>query len=144
MKRLLKKAVSVLTTPAIDDEIRLQDDERYKDLDMDALSRPQNRDGAVLVDVKNEKAYLGTNGETHAQLQEKYFGIDQNSNEWNHDIDEYVTSGVYLRDFLGQESIIMYGTLMGTEEVLEKEMPGVIVYLEEYFDETLIRIAKKS
>ncbi|MNJ90235.1 hypothetical protein D3C87_78300 [compost metagenome] len=145
MKRLIRKG-KVLELPPISEEIKLTDDPSFENLDMDLLSRTENRDGPVLVDIKNNKLYIGNLGETHADLQLKYFNIPLDSNETRIDIDEYVITGIYLKNFLGHETIILHD-LNGTAsavEVIEQQKPGIVVYEEDFWEETLLRIAKRS
>lgn len=143
MKRLIKKEALTATDVEIGWEVELQEDPKYERLDMHDLSLPENRDGVLLVDVKDKKIYWGLNGETHADLLEKYYNIPLDSNETYLDIDDYVASGIYLKDFLGQESVIMYSTLPGVEDIIKNEKPNVYVYEDNIFDGTLIRIATK-
>lgn len=145
MKRLIRKS-KVLELPPIREEVKLTDDPLFEDLDMDLLSRTENRDGAVLVDTKNNKLYISNPGETHADLMLKYFNIPLDSNDTRMDIDEYVVTGIYLKNFLGHETIILHdaNSVASAVEIIEQQKPGLIVYQEEYWEETLLRIAKRS
>lgn len=139
----------MLTLPNVHDYLYLQDDEKYKDTSMDLMSVPSNRDGAVLVDIEEGKMYLGVNGETHADLLNKYFNIDYSENSTNLDIDSHVCTGIYLKDFFGQESVILYSYLSGAENVIKQSMPNVFVYEEDWEGQTneldsLYRLAKRK
>lgn len=145
MKRLIRKSEeSTPSIPEVGEDIRLQDDPKFANLDMSDLSIPQNRDGAVLVDTKANKVYMGTNGKTHAELLSEYYDIPLDNDDTKLDIDSYVAPGVYLNNFLGKETIILYSNVFGAEDVISSQMPGTIVYAENWdFEETIMRLARK-
>ena len=121
----------------------LSDDKKYKDIDMDSMSLPEYRDGVVLVDVKEKVVRWGLNGETHAELLFKHYNIPEDSEDLDYEIDDYVASGIYLKDFLGQESIIMYNEVIGVDDVVKSENPNIIIYHEDILEEVLLRTAFK-
>ncbi|MNC01389.1 hypothetical protein D3C75_487360 [compost metagenome] len=148
MKRLIRKSetTTLMSPPEIGEEIKLDTDPSFKGLDMDELSRPQNRDGAVLIDTKDNKVYISDPGETHADLQLKYFNIPLDSNETRLEIDSYVVTGIYLKNFLGNETIIVHDVNGAAEalEIIEQQKPGIVVYEEDFWEGTLLRLAKKE
>lgn len=146
MKRLIRK-IALVESPVdveIGDSVELSNDPRYDGSDMDALSLPSNRDGAVLVDAKENTVRWGLNGETHADLLEKYYGISQDNTDLNLDIDDYVVSGVYLKSFLGHETVILYSdNVSNVESIILNNKPGVRVYVDEW-DGEIQRLARKK
>lgn len=149
MKRLIRKAEPVLLDVDVDiqigEEAHLSQDEKYKDLTMNDLSRPSSRDGAVLVDSKDNVVRWGLNGETHAQLFEKYYSdVVEDTNAMNYETDSYVVPGVYLKNFLGYETIILYNDeIENIENVIKSENPSIKVYVDTWAEDEIQRIAKR-
>lgn len=136
MKRLIRKAEPVLAPIDIEigDATTLDADPKYQGLDMNDMSIPSNRDGAVLIDSKENVIRWGLNGETHEDLYNKYYAdIIQDMNKMKYETDDYVTPGVYLKDFLGYESILLYNDDDSTaENVIVNNKPGTRVYVDDW------------
>lgn len=146
MKRLIRKTAYLEQPDPIGEFVYFQDDLNYKDMDMNKASLPSYRDGALLVDTKNHKVYWGSNGETHADLVNKYFNIDQYDDDSYKDLDKYVAYGMLLNNFLNAKSVILYGDVPGAAETILADTPDVVIYvskLDEDGQEGLLRIAKK-
>lgn len=144
MKRLVKKSAEVEAPIDVEvgESIELDADPKYQGLDMNQLSLPGHRDGAVLVDGNENVVRWGLNGEAHADLLEKYYNIAQDNNDLRLDIDDYVVPGVYLKDFLGHETVILYNdNVADVESIIINEKPGARVYVDDW-DGGIQRIAR--
>lgn len=144
MKRLIRKS-NTSTEVQIGDTVTLDLDEKFLNKSINDLSRTTERDECVLIDAKENVVRWGLNGETHADLLNQYYHIDMSNNDSNLDIDNYVVLGVYLNNFLGSETIILYNdNVPDVEKIITQENPNIKVYVDTWEDNEIQRIAKRQ
>jgi hypothetical protein len=62
----------------------------------------------------------------------------------NYETDSYVVSAIYLKNFLGRETVILYDDVVsGTENVIKKELPNAYVYVDTWEGDEIQRRAIK-
>jgi hypothetical protein len=152
LKRLLRKAEPAVEEELVEDELDVGDsvpldyDPQFEGLDINDLSRPEHRDGAVLVDAKENVVRWGLNGETHDKLFDKYYAdVITDMDAGHYETDDYVVPGVYLKKFMGHEAIILYNDKVpSAANVIQNENPAIRVYFDDYFNDLIERIASKS